>query len=296
MHLSIQTDVAQRYFGIKKAIDCLAEAGYDALDFSFFGEEVTKLLQSDDNNEFFAELREHAKEKGLVFNQAHAPFPSSYADTAKTEYRFREIVRAMKYAAVMGVKIIVVHPCQHLVYADDGVPEKLFEINMKFYQSLKPYCEEYGIRVALENMWQMLEMNKISHSTCSRPDEFIKYIDTLDSDCFTACLDVGHANLCCEDPADFVKALGKKRLGALHVHDVDGIRDLHTLPYFGMGNWDKFTKALAEIDYEGDFTYESGNFDFGKPKELYTCYEKLAVETGRFLINKINGYKKEVLL
>ena len=125
---------------------------------------------------------------------------------------------------------------------------------------------------------------------------FIKYIDTLDSDCFTACLDVGHAKLCCEDPAAFVKALGKKRLGALHVHDVDGIRDLHTLPYFGMGNWDKFTKALAEIDYEGDFTYESGNFDFGKPKELYTCYEKLAVETGRFLINKINGYKKEVLL
>lgn len=291
MLLSIQTKTAQRYFGIKKAVDCLAEAGYDAIDFSFLGEEATELLQSDDNVGFFKELREHAKEKGLIFNQSHAPFGSSFADAEKTEKRFAEIVRAMKYAAVLGAKVIVVHPCQHLTYEDEGVPERLFEINMDFYRRLKPYCEEYGIRVALENMWQSLGMNKISHSTCSRPEEFIKYLDTLDSEWFTACLDIGHANLCCEDPADFIRALGKKRLGALHVHDVDGTRDLHTLPYFGMGNWDKITKALADIDYRGDFTFESGNFDAEKPKELYVCYERLAVETGRFLINKIEKYK-----
>ena len=50
---------------------------------------------------------------------------------------------------------------------------------MKFYKSLIPYCEEYGIKVAVENMWQYPGM--ISHSTCSRPEEFIRYIDELDS-------------------------------------------------------------------------------------------------------------------
>ena len=38
--------------------------------------------------------------------------------------------------------------------------------------------------------------------------------------------------------ADF-DALGNKRLLCLHVHDVDGIDDLHTLPYFGITDWDK---------------------------------------------------------
>lgn len=293
MLLSIQTKVAYDFFGIEKAIDIFAEVGYDALDYSFFDGEPMRLLQSDDNEEYFKRVRGYANEKGLVFNQSHSPHPTSYADEARTEKRFAETVRAIKYAAVLGAKAIVVHPYQHLKYAEDGVPEKLFEINMEFYRKLIPYCEEYGIKVALENMWQMLGMNKISHSTCSRPAEFIKYLDTLDNDCFTACLDIGHANLCCEDPADFIRALGGKRLGALHVHDVDGANDSHTLPYFGMGNWDKITKALADIDYKGDFTYESGGFDSGKPKELYSCYEKLAVETGRFLINKIEEYKKE---
>ena len=37
-----------------------------------------------------------------------------------------------------------------IVFEKDGVPEQLFEINMDFYNRLKPYCEEYGIKVALE--------------------------------------------------------------------------------------------------------------------------------------------------
>lgn len=119
--------------------------------------------------------------------RAYEPRASSFADAEKTEKRFAEIVRAMKYAAVLGAKVMVAHPCRRLTYEDEGVPERLFEMNMDFYRRIKPYCEEYGIRVALENMWQSLGMNKISHSTCSRPEEFIKYLDALDGEWFTAC-------------------------------------------------------------------------------------------------------------
>ena len=49
--------------------------------------------------------------------RAYAPRASSFADAEKTEKRFAEIVRAMKYAAVLGAKVIVVHPCQHLTPA-----------------------------------------------------------------------------------------------------------------------------------------------------------------------------------
>ena len=56
-------------------------------------------------------------------------------------------------------------------YADRGVPEKLFGINMEFYRRLIPYCKEYNIRVAVENMWQY--PRTVSHSTCSKPEEFV---------------------------------------------------------------------------------------------------------------------------
>lgn len=100
----------------------------------------------------------------MVFNQAHAPYPSSAADHVKTEEIFGNIVRSMKYASHLGIGVIVVHPCQHLPYAEEGNPESLCEMNMDFYNRLKPYCEEYQIQIAVENMWQHLKKRKIYHS------------------------------------------------------------------------------------------------------------------------------------
>lgn len=282
MKLSTTIKTVALAYGFDKALDIFSEAGYDFLDFSFC-EAFDKFCY--EKLDFFKELRKKTEAKGLMFNQAHAPYGSSFEDEAETKKRFDEIVASMQRAAILGVKNIIVHPCQHLPYEDDGVPEKLFEINADFYKRLKPYCEEYGIHVAIENMWQCRRnSSKILHSTCSRPEEFIKYVDEQDSEWFVACLDIGHAMLVCEDPANFVKKLGNKRLHALHVHDVDGTVDSHTLPYFGVCDWKKIMKALSEIEYDGDLTYEADCFLRNKPTELYPEYVKLMEKTGRYLI------------
>ena len=44
MRLSTTTDVLQKRLGFKKAIDILAEAGYDCIDFSQFNEDITKRI------------------------------------------------------------------------------------------------------------------------------------------------------------------------------------------------------------------------------------------------------------
>lgn len=287
MKLSASSGEIFNAYGPEGGVDFFAAAGYDAIDFSF----GSVKFATDFSERNFRNLRKYAEERDLVFNQAHAPFPSSCADEELTKRRFEEIVQCIKNASYLGVRNIVVHPCQHLTYNDEGVPEKLFEMNMDFYNSLKPYSEEYGVRIAIENMWQSVR-EKILHSTCSRPDEFIRYIDELNSDCFVACLDIGHAMLVCEKPDEFIRKLGNKRLKALHVHDVDGIHDLHTLPYFGIIDWDSVAKALAEIEYEGDLTFEASYFMPGKPVELYPAYGKLMTDTGRYLIKKIESYKK----
>lgn len=291
MYLSTATSTFFNYYTPEETVDLLKEAGFTALDFSFF-KENTYVEGLEDK---FLSLRRYAEDKGMVFNQAHAPFASSCGVPERDEAIFQNIVRSMKYASLLGVPRIVVHPVQHLVYADPGVPEKLFELNVDFYTRLKPYCEEYGIRVALENMWQDKYLvgrgeSNILHSTCSRPEEFNRYLDALDPGWFTACLDLGHAMLVHEDVGDFIRALGHDRLTALHVHDTNGKSDLHTIPYYGgMGYWDRITKALADIDYTGDWTYEAGSFLAPLPKELYPAGAKYMAEIGRFEMSRIKG-------
>ena len=288
MKLSSTTDRLQEKFGIYKAVDILSEAGYDAIDFSQFNEEI---YASTYGKEYYTEIRKYAEDKGLFFNQSHAPFSSSFTDEEKTAKRFDEIVTAIKRASYLGVKNIIVHPCQHLKYDVEGNPEKLFEYNMEFYKKLIPYCEEFDIRVALENMWQYTGM--INHSTCSRPEEFVRYIDELNNDSFVACLDIGHAALVREDIGDFIKILGNKRLRCLHVHDVDGTNDSHTLPYFGSINWEKVMKALAEIDYKGELTFEADSFMDNKPDILLPDCAKLMAKTGKHLVSQFENYKKQ---
>lgn len=289
MKLLFNTCLPEQHFGIEKSIEILADAGFDAIDFSFCDNDDKFCSSETDTPEFEARmraLRELAKKKGVTFTQAHAPFPSSTSSPVETKEIFENIVRSMKYASILGVEIIVVHPMQHLDYAEEGNPEKLFEMNIDFYNRLLPYCKKYNIKVALENMWQMPFPGKCGHSTCSRPDEFVRYLDALDSEWFVACLDVGHAVLVCEDPASMAKKLGS-RLGCLHVHDVDGVVDSHTLPFYGINDWNKFTKALRDMDYNGNFTYEASNFMKDLPTELYPSAMKFAADMGKYFIKKI---------
>ena len=289
MKLSINTGRFAVEFGLKRAVEMIADAGFDALDFSEFEAEF---YTDAHDKAFYKDVRSYAEDRGLYFNQAHAPFPSSYPEAEKTEETFGHIVHGMEIASWLGVRDIIVHPCQHLTYADEGNPERLFDMNMKFYRSLQPYCEAFGIRVAVENMWQYPKT--ISHSTCSRPKEFLRYMDALDKRWFVACLDIGHAMLVKEAPHDMIRALGGGYLQALHVHDVDGIHDSHTLPYYGIVDWERVMKALAEIDYRGELTYEASNFMANVPAELWPDALKYMERVGRHLIGRFEAYRAEM--
>jgi len=291
MRLSAHTELYYlKNFSCEETVELLAEAGFDAIDFSFFNEEFyNEATNSVEFKERFLRLRALAEEKGLCFNQAHAPFPTGSKDKVEEEKIFCDVVRSMRNASYLGVETIVVHPRTHLRYSENNVPEELFKQNMEFYRRLEPYCEKYQIKVAVENMWGKYVGRKITHHVCSRPDEFIRYVDTLDSEWFVACLDIGHACLVCEEPAEMIRKLGSSRLKALHVHDVDGLSDQHTLPYQGIIDWEKVMRALKEIGYEGDFTYEAGGFLAGMPKELIASATRHMEVTGRYLVSLFSG-------
>ena len=279
-------------FSDEKVIDIMVDSGFDAMDFGFFSEKYySEETDSESFKQHFLDLKKYAENKGVFFNQAHAPFPTGVADPIKSKMIFEDVVRSMRNASYLGIKNIVVHPIQYMVYRDEGIPEQLFEINVDFYSRLKPYYEEYGVRVLTENMWHIIKYyggQIISDSVCSCPEEFIQYVDAFDREWFGACLDIGHTMLVHQEPDAFIRKLGS-RLDALHVHDVDGINDLHTIPFFGGAvDWNKVTKALREIEYKGDFTLEvCGKYFESIPKALIPTASKLAAEAGRYVMNMI---------
>ena len=198
---------------------------------------------------------------------------------------FERIVRSIEISGVVGAKCIVVHPMHHLPYADNA--DLLKEMNMEFYRSLAPYAKSFGVKIALENMWQRdSETKQIVVSACSRTKEFADWIDTLNDGCFTACLDLGHCGLYGYDAAEMIKGLGE-RLGALHVHDNDYQSDSHTAPYLGKMHWDTICDALAKIGYKGDFTLEADNFFNPFGEELAPSAARFLHDIGRNLINRI---------
>ena len=261
MELSINISNLFGRYDFAKCIDIYKTAGFTACDYSLTGMiNDPDPWNADNYREKAEEVRRISDEKGMPITQTHAPF--NFGARWKDPVAFEEIamprmIRSLEISGILGAKVEVIHPLHHMLY--HGHEEEIFQLNMDYYRRLIPYAKEYGVKIGVENMFQADPRRKhIVADTCSNLEEFIRYIDTLDSDQITACLDVGHVGLPLNDmeAADCVRGLGHDRLGSLHIHDNDYKSDLHTLPYLGIMNWMDIAKALGEIDYQGDFTYE----------------------------------------
>ena len=298
MILSTTTDKFFCLFGYEQGIAKLAEIGFDALDMNL----ITCIFDDEFSEENYEKtcdmLLSEARKNGIYFNQAHAPFPSYrfLDDKAKMdEYNtkvYPHLVRSIKSAAILGAKQIVVHPID--------VPDKSIqkEFNIDFYNRIGVVAKEYGIKIALENMWghSQVDHARIIPNVCSYGRDLAEYYDALDPAIFTVCLDLGHCGLVGESADNAIYALGS-RLHALHVHDNDHVRDLHTLPFQGKMDWSAICRALAKVNYDGDFTYEVGGAyltHYKNDEALMESAFRLMEVTGRRLISMIREAKDEL--
>lgn len=301
MLLGINTHTIEEKFGLLKTIDIFAEAGFDAIDLTLCTsvKDENGYFVGDDYLEKAKQIKEYVYSKGLVINQAHAFYPTSYDDENETAEAFKLIVKGMEIAATVGAKAIVVHPNLHIDYNQYGAPEKLKKVNYDFYKSLIPYAERFNIKIAIENLfqWKFAVGPVLGHcapSVCSRPEEHIDYIDSLESEYIVACVDVGHANLVGQTPSAYLRAMGK-RVQCLHLHDNDTRCDTHMIPEtpnIGTINWRNLCIALAEIGYEGDFTFETDGSYKNCNEQTVRSLAKYNHDVGRWFIKMIESYKK----
>lgn len=286
MKISTQTHFLADTYGMIRAIEILAESGFDGIDVSMFS--ITSEIFGDNYKDFAKQMLDTAKRCGVEFVQAHAPFGGGYEKYM--EEKVPLLPRAIEFCSLLGIPNIVIHPIQNGRYY--GNEKKLFDMNVEFYRGLAPVAKQFGVKIAIENMWQRNPgSGYICDDVCAPPEELAAMYDVLnDPEAFTVCLDLGHVALCGREPEDAIRTIGS-RIGCLHIHDVDYRSDLHTLPGISKLNWTNVCRALADIKYAGCFNLEADAFFYKFPEAAYPTVSKFMADISRIYANKIESAK-----
>ena len=89
-------------YSYEEIVDICQKAGFDAMDYSFIGE---GFFGEETETEAFTQgllrLKGLAADRGMVFNQAHAPFRPATMFAETPEIAFQNITRSMKQAAML---------------------------------------------------------------------------------------------------------------------------------------------------------------------------------------------------
>ncbi len=259
MKISTEINSIARYVGHEDAVRMVADAGFDAWDFSmhvmacYDWSKGTVIpsdhpLNGDAYLEYAYKLGEIGRENGIVCNQSHSPYPVHVPEVrAKT-------VRALECTAAAGGKICVVHPVNNFTPAQ----------NAEYYAEFLPAAKKLGVKIAAENMYNW--DNAAGHAAvaaCCSPQSFIDNLEAVGSPDLVACLDLGHAEMMHYfgvSAVDMIYALGNERLQALHIHDNDRTHDNHQIPFSMDIDFEPIVKALKDIGYNGYFTLEAAGY------------------------------------
>ena len=282
--LKISTEIksTSRFVGERRAIELIAEAGFDAWDFSMFsmihydwGTRVATLtdhpIAGPNAYKFARELRDIGESNGIVCNQSHAPHPT-YCKAIADCYE-----KCIELTAEAGGKICIIHPDNY----------KPAEENAELFNRLLPVAKDCGVKIATENMWNWCDETKsASPAACSDPKSFLEHLKVVNDEYLVACLDIGHSEMLGLDTSavEMIDSLGA-HLQALHIHDNDKKGDRHAIPFSMNIDFDAVAKALKRINYSGYLTLEAVNhlYNFGPDnlivgvKELADSAKKLAM-------------------
>lgn len=257
MKISTEIASAAKIVGEEKAVQYIAEAGFDAWDFSMFAMckydwekrtlfENNHPLASDNYLAFARKLKQIGLDNGIVCNQSHAPFPTAVAEI-RSYFK-----RAIECTAEAGGQICIIHPDNN----------KSAQENAEMYMELLPFAKDCGVKIATENMWNWDDQkDESSFAACATSESFVEHIDKVNDDFFVACLDIGHAEMrgSGSGAAEMIHALDN-RLQALHIHDNDRWHDSHQIPFSMSIDFNAVVKALKDINYQGYFTLEADRY------------------------------------
>lgn len=290
MKIGTITEQFQLHYSSDEIFSRLKQIGYDGVDYTLGivrkQPDSIFLKPRAEWVNYFMEIGKSMKNNGIEPFQVHATYPTDF-DGARclTDSVLDQFKREIEAAALIGSPYIVIHPINLAKYDKDK--ELDFRTNMEAFSKFEPTLREFGVKLGVENMFSYDDVRRRQAPTgCSSPEDMIRYIDSMHSEYFVACLDTGHMLINCHSPAEAVRKLGS-RLKLMHVHDNYGIRDEHNAPTQGITDWHEFISAIKEIGYDGAFCMEISYKSVANVcPELMWDYARFAFEAAKKIIGE----------
>lgn len=283
MKTGIMSDAYTSPYGLERGYSKMKEHGYDYADFQGLINVNSELFELPEEP-FRVRLEreaETARAAGIAVLQTHGPWGGSSTDLTRQlrKKKLEQVKKAIRGTAYLGCEYFVIHNLMPFGDSDGDNKRSVYEINREFFAKAVEYAESLDVTVCLENM-------PFPQQYLARPADMLKFVESLKSENFRMCLDTGHCAVHGISAADSVRLLGKDYLKVLHVHDNNGVSDFHWPPYTGVIDWDDFSKALHEIDYEGSVSLETcvprdlpiGEERERRERELAAAAKKIAGE------------------
>lgn len=217
---------------------------------------------------FFTPHKKAAEQAGIRVSQMHMPYPN-YVPGAAPELNdyLRRVVapKSLEVCAFFGCPYIVVHGFKLAYHL--GSEEAEWERTADFLDFLAPAAKSYGITICVENLYTSVGSHIVEGPCCDArkaAQRIDRFNEKYAAEVLGFCFDTGHANLVGIDFELFLITLGK-RLKVLHIHDNDGVSDLHQIPFtftrtgenLPSTDWEGFVRGLRAIGYEGVLNFET---------------------------------------
>ena len=140
-----------------------------------------------------------------------------------------ELVRnRIDMAEKFNVNVIIMHVSEYNYFLKKSLDE------------LQSYAKTRDVKIAIENTMNFPVVDKI--------------LSDYNSDFLGLCYDSGHGNI--EENSYVWLDKLKDRLISIHIHDNDGKRDLHQIPFTGTLEWDRVSNLISKSSYKKCVNFE----------------------------------------
>lgn len=252
----------------------------------------------DEMERFFAPHKEAAKKHGIRIHQMHMPYPNFIPDAAQeiNDYLLKEMApKSLQICDYFDCKYIVIHGLK--VKQFYGSEEAEWAKTEEFIETIAPMAKELGITICAENIYTSAGKH-IVDGPCCNARKMAERIDRINekfrAEVLGFCFDTGHANLVGIDFEKFLGTIGQ-RLKVLHIHDNDGIADLHQMPFtftktrenHPSTDWNGFLRGLKAAKFDGVLSFETAPVLQSFPPELRPQALHMIAEIGHYFAKKL---------
>ncbi len=275
--LAFSTNAYTR-FELTDAVDRIADHGYTGVEILA---DTPHAYLPEFDDEDIETLSETLSETGLSVSNINANTVTGYYDDAppsaffdptiitddeqEREWRIEYTKSAIDLAVELDSPSVCLATGRPL---PGNPPERAREYLLDSLVAITDYAESAGVDVGIEFEPELLV-------ECT--DEVLALIDDVDSDALGVNMDVGHAAVYGEDPAESIRKCAGNITG-VHLEDIAGGRrgkHYHLIPGAGDLDFEAMFEALGDIGYDGFATMELYTYPNRPDEAAATAYDHL---------------------